>query len=155
MTRSAVLERLSRAYVVDDSGCWLWTRSVQTAGYGQILVEGRRWLAHRLIYTLLVGEIPEGMVVDHVCRTRRCVNPAHLQVVTVKQNCEHRAGSTSSESGVRGVTRDKRTGRWLAQVKHNRVSHFVGRFDRLEDAALAVSSKRRELFTNSLADKAA
>lgn len=43
-------------------------------------------MAHRLIYTMLIGEIPEGMVLDHLCRNRRCVNPHHLEPVTVKEN---------------------------------------------------------------------
>lgn len=62
-----------------EDGCWLWTASLNSAGYGQVHYrEGARtmWGAHRLIYKLLVGDLPEEL--HHECFVRRCVNPAHL-----------------------------------------------------------------------------
>lgn len=68
-------------------GCWNWTGSVASNnGYGRIRVEGVTWRAHRLAWTLLVGDIPDEMVIDHICRNRRCVNPDHLRVVTAYVN---------------------------------------------------------------------
>jgi hypothetical protein len=61
--------------------CWNWRRSLKD-GYGQVWVEGKRWATHRLIWTLLVGEIPPGLVLDHLCRNTRCCNPDHLEPVT-------------------------------------------------------------------------
>ncbi len=71
----------------DRSGtCWLWSKSLDRYGYGEIKISGRRHLAHRFTYELLVGPIPRGMVLDHLCRIRRCVNPDHLEPVTNREN---------------------------------------------------------------------
>lgn len=66
------------------SGCWLWRAHTTrpTNGYGVVRRNGRMQLAHRVAYELLVGPIPEGLDLDHRCRTRLCVNPAHLEPVT-------------------------------------------------------------------------
>lgn len=69
-----------------DSGCWEWTASRTGAGYGQI-AQGRTMLyAHRLAYEWLVGPIPDGLELDHLCRNRRCCNPDHLEPVTHGDN---------------------------------------------------------------------
>lgn len=66
--------------------CWLWTGSSRVRGYGGFWYHGKTWSSHRLAYIWTKGEIPEGMVLDHTCRVRSCVNPDHLRVVTPKQN---------------------------------------------------------------------
>ena len=71
-------------------GCWTWVGRVNNQGYGSISTMGRAAspiLVHRFAYELLVGPIPEKMELDHLCRNRRCVNPAHLEVVTRSENC--------------------------------------------------------------------
>ncbi len=69
-------------------GCWLWTASTRE-GYGYFGL-GRRDEgmvdAHRFAYELLVGPIPAGLEIDHLCRVRRCVNPPHLEAVTSAEN---------------------------------------------------------------------
>jgi hypothetical protein len=94
--RRATLEE--RFWVkVDKRGpddCWPWQGAIQPAGYGQIWAGGKLGLAHRVAYELLVGPIPDGLELDHLCHTRdtscrlgnecphrRCVNPAHLEPV--------------------------------------------------------------------------
>lgn len=57
-----------------------------TMGYATLKVDGRRRRAHRLAYEWFVGPIPEGMVLDHLCRVRHCVNPAHLEPVSDVEN---------------------------------------------------------------------
>ncbi len=69
-----------------DGDCWLWTRSRSTDGYGWASLNNRTYQAHRLIYRLVVGEPPEGLVLDHLCRVRHCVNPSHLEPVTPGEN---------------------------------------------------------------------
>jgi len=56
------------------------------SGYGQIRWHGRKWQAHRLVYELSGRTIPDGLQIDHLCRVRLCVNPEHLEPVTVKEN---------------------------------------------------------------------
>jgi hypothetical protein len=65
-----------------SDGCWVWNGAPMNTGYGQY----RNRLAHRLVYELLVGPIPESLTLDHLCRNRICVNPAHLEPVTFKEN---------------------------------------------------------------------
>ncbi len=66
-------------------GCWLWTAGA-SHGYGGVRVDGRYQKAHRVAYELIVGPIPEGLELDHLCRVRNCVNPAHLEPVTHREN---------------------------------------------------------------------
>lgn len=71
-----------------NSGCWLWTAYATPLGYGKFGVTRKAGmsLAHRHAYEVLVGEIPKGLVLDHLCRTPCCVNPAHLEPVTIAEN---------------------------------------------------------------------
>lgn len=68
-----------------NSGCWLWTGCLMPNGYGQIQHRGTLY-AHRVAYELYVGPIPADLTIDHLCRTRSCVNPAHLEPVTFEEN---------------------------------------------------------------------
>jgi hypothetical protein len=71
----------------DRSGeCWLWTAGKQTHGYGTVWHKGRKCLAHRVAYELLVGPVPGGLELDHLCRVPACVNPDHLEPVTHAEN---------------------------------------------------------------------
>jgi len=69
-------------------GCWEWTGGTTgSTGYGQFWVKHRHQLAHRFSYTVIHGlEIPPGLTIDHLCRNRLCVNPAHLEPVTNRVN---------------------------------------------------------------------
>lgn len=62
--------------------CWVWKGALSSAGYGRITVAGVLMYAHRFGYELLVGKIPPGHEIDHLCRRRNCVNPNHLEAVT-------------------------------------------------------------------------
>lgn len=75
------VRKLWRNIIVTDA-CWLWIGPVNNQGYGSDA--GR--LAHRVVYRLLVAEIPAGLHLDHLCRTRLCVRPDHLEPVTASEN---------------------------------------------------------------------
>ncbi|MET8377457.1 HNH endonuclease signature motif containing protein [Streptomyces microflavus] len=66
--------------------CWTWTGYRDRDGYGQFYSQGRKYPAHRYAYTQMVGPIPVGLVIDHLCRNPACVNPAHLEPVTHAEN---------------------------------------------------------------------
>lgn len=75
----------------DLGQCWLWTSTAtpqtqRTGGYGYIHKDGKMRSAHRCSYALAHGEIAEGKTIDHLCRNRICVNPDHLEVVTLREN---------------------------------------------------------------------
>ena len=86
---------------VDPSGCWLWTAFKSEKGYGQFGVreQGQRRTvrAHRYAYESIVGPIPSGLTLDHLCRVRHCVNPAHLEKATVRVNVLRGDGITARQ----------------------------------------------------------
>jgi len=85
---------------ISDRGCWLWfsprrrnrrgylkaNERIFSQQYGKVCFRGKRWAAHRLVYTLLIGEIPEGALLRHGCDTPACVNPQHLELGIVEDN---------------------------------------------------------------------
>lgn len=83
-----VRPRLEARHVKNEvTGCWEWTAGTNgVSGYGTINVRGRQTLAHRASYEEYVGPIPEGRELDHLCRNRKCINPAHLDPVTSSEN---------------------------------------------------------------------
>lgn len=69
-----------------NDGCWNWTGRLNKKGYGEIQMHGIKHLAHRAIYLAHGIAIPEGLHLDHLCRNKSCVNPAHLEPVTNAEN---------------------------------------------------------------------
>lgn len=73
-------------FVEKTSDCWIWNGVKDRKGYGVWCMRPRNQRAHRFSYMQLVGEIPDGLVIDHLCRNPACVNPAHLEPVTQSIN---------------------------------------------------------------------
>jgi hypothetical protein len=69
-----------------SNGCWVFTDSLDKDGYGRMRCGDKKVRTHRLSYEIFIGSIPEGMVIDHLCRNRSCANPDHLEAVTTKEN---------------------------------------------------------------------
>lgn len=72
--------------VSKSESCWIWTSAHNVYGYGVFHLAGKTVMAHRLSYEMVRGEVPLDMSVDHLCRVRDCVNPAHLEIVTRGEN---------------------------------------------------------------------
>jgi hypothetical protein len=70
---------------IAETGCWTWT-GARSVGYGHFAIKRRTNLAHRVAYEALVGPIGDGLTIDHLCRNPACVNPAHLEPVTMGEN---------------------------------------------------------------------
>ena len=86
------------------NGCWNWLGSInKRTGYGKKQWFRETWLAHRWVWTMLFGNIREGMTIDHLCSNRRCVNPAHLEVVSQIENQRRGKGTTLTEEDVRDI----------------------------------------------------
>lgn len=95
------LEKLFGNTVVnDETGCWEWQRGLVT-GYGKLHAEGRWWLAHRLGWERLVGRVPPGLDLDHLCRNRKCWNPSHLEPVTRQENLRRSSETQATKNATK------------------------------------------------------
>ncbi len=74
--------------------CWIWTAARMREGYGRF----DQVLAHRLAYELVIGKIPDGLQLDHLCRNRACVNPAHLEPVSCRENVLRGVGLSANNA---------------------------------------------------------
>lgn len=89
------VERFHEKYNVEASGCWMWFGPTRS-GYGEFSIGKRKVRAHRFAYETFRGAIPAGLVIDHLCRQPRCVNPGHLQPVTRGENVLRGEGPTAA-----------------------------------------------------------
>lgn len=90
-----VLLRFFSKVRIEANGCWIWTAGYSGWGYGRFSLRGVRIAAHRFVYEEFVGPIPEGKQLDHLCRNHACVNFAHLEPVTVRENVLRGIGLTA------------------------------------------------------------
>lgn len=134
-------ERFDQKYVVDaKSGCWLWTAAVCSGGYGCIGESITRKIlpAHRVSWELHNGLVPSGLWVLHKCDVRRCVNPDHLFLGTVKDNGSDMAAKGRSLKG-RSIGPQKNPGKDFAARGG---AHYRAKFSET-DALEILKSKER------------
>lgn len=92
---TVLTNRLYSKLIIDTSGCLLWTGYTDQHGYGRISINGKQMRVFRVMYELFVGPIPNGLEPDHLCRVRRCAAPAHLELVTHRENGLRGIGPTA------------------------------------------------------------
>ena len=84
MSREAFFKK--HVEVDEATGCWNWTGALARGGYGAFEGDRGTTKSHRWAYAHYIGPIPDGLVIDHLCRNRKCCNPQHLEAVTQKEN---------------------------------------------------------------------
>jgi hypothetical protein len=112
-----------------DSPCHIWQGSLMPLGYGQVRADGRTRQAHRVAYERERGPIPLGAQLDHICRVPRCVNPAHLEVVTNAENTRRGDRTRLTKADAVAIRVDKRPRRQIAAAYGVTPEH-VGRIQR-------------------------
>lgn len=125
-------------------GCWIWRAHLNRDGYGVIKHEGKMAKAHRISFMLLVGDIPKGMQIDHICHNRRCVNPGHLRLCSNLENSRNSLSKRANRSGFKGVTRHGN--RWQARIGVGYKIFQLGSFETPELAHQAYSKAASERF---------
>lgn len=147
------IEQFFWARVAKSPGCWEWTGAkFNKSGYGYVMREGHRQVAHRLSYKLNKGPVPEGLQVDHRCHNRLCVRPDHLRLATPSQNSQNRKGARSdSTTGIRGATKNG-TG-FSASVVVDGVVTWLGTFATPEEAGEVARAGRLEHYTHNDRDR--
>jgi len=91
------LDRFNFWHKKQVNGCWEWQGALDKRGYGRI-IDDTNWrdMAHRWSYKHFIGNIPSGLVIDHLCHNPKCVNPKHLEPVTYRQNTIERGVTNAS-----------------------------------------------------------
>jgi|SRR5699024_9507411 len=139
-------EESFKARTVWKGKCLIWVGYLSEAGYGRMIVNGQKMLAHRYAWERSKGKLKPEVILDHICHNRACVNVSHLRIVTQNQNMSHRRGpSKNSKTGIRNVSPHSGGG-WQVTIQKDHVLHHFGTYHDLEEAAQVAQQARESLF---------
>lgn len=88
MSNATTAERFLSRVKLQPNGCWEWQGCLSDGGYGRFWCQEGVAPAHHFLYELILGAIPQGFELDHLCKNCKCVNPDHLEVVTHRENVQ-------------------------------------------------------------------
>lgn len=104
---------------MSDTGCWIWTGTMDGKGYGMVSFRSKDRRAHRVSYELFKGPIPAGLHILHRCDTPSCVNPAHLRAGTVKENMADREARGRRDVRGEQIGTSKLTTQQVIEIKQS------------------------------------
>ena len=139
-----------RFYALAEKGgpndCWIWIGAKSVRGYGEFSIRhAYPRVSHRVAFEMEHGPIPPGMLVDHICHNRLCVNPAHLRLATMAQNSQNQKMHSDNTSGYKGVSWNKNAKKWIAKICVRGQSHHLGYFVEITDAYAAYCEAAKRL----------
>lgn len=80
------IERIKNKITINENSCWIWNGSVTSAGYGQLMEDGKYWTTHRYSFTCINGPIEDNLIIRHMCHNTKCCNPEHLSIGSHSDN---------------------------------------------------------------------
>ena len=121
--------------------------AITPKGYRYIQLFGKKYAAHRLVWLIEYGKFPN-LFIDHIDGNRLNNHIDNLREVSNKQNTENRGAQKNNKFGRKGVSFNKRLKKYVAQIQHHGVNHYLGLFKSPDEAEKAYKNKAAELFTH-------
>lgn len=144
--RLPLAERFAQKVIVGEGdACWGWTATSDRLGYSRLNGKTPTTYAHRIAYFLMVGPIPKGMELDHICRNRGCVNPSHLRLCTHSENLRNTGKMVTNTSGFKGVSWHRAERKWQARIMTHKKGITLGYFNTREEAYACYCKAAKEL----------
>ena len=121
--------------------CWLWTGAKDKKGYGVFRFSGSVWLVHRLFYTYLVQYLDTRLVLDHICEIKNCVNPDHLEEVTIGENVRRSHSREPQTLLPMHVT--EINGSYMVRIAYNGKRHYFGCYGSINEASYVAEQAQK------------
>ena len=130
-------------------GCWIWKDYISN-GYGYFYLSNSQHPieAHRISYEINVGTIPNGMLIDHICKVKTCVNPDHLRLSTPAQNTQYQDVRSNNTTGHKGVS--TRGDKFVVNICRNGLKEYLGTYAIFKEACEAYDQRAIELANGDL-----